>query len=48
MAELVLFYEGGVTTEGFDKLDAGQLQALIRYRKAVIEARKEAAKSNGQ
>lgn len=45
MAELVHFYRGGLTPDGFEALDAGQLIALIEYRDAWIDAKKEAAKN---
>lgn len=48
MAELVHFYEGGVTPAGFRDLTWGELEALIGYRDAVVKARKEAAKKRGK
>ncbi len=47
MAELVDFYDGGLTPSEFRGLTAGELDALIRRKDAVIEARKEAAKQRG-
>ncbi len=40
MAELVHFYRGGLTPESFERLDSGQLLALMDYRDAYVEAMK--------